>query len=122
MAAATGSSPQISPPAGKGLLLVTNTEGRSERELTSAITTLEAEVELLECFAGGKARLLDPALAAVRVSRCDLGCKQRLGEALVAPLFVPGALGQLGQRSGGGRRFQRPEQVAELRGLRHLVM
>src|SRR5439155_23985875 len=43
---------------------------------------LEAEVELLERLAGGEAGLLDPRLAAVRVSRCDLGLQQRLGEAL----------------------------------------
>jgi len=78
---------------------------------------LEAEVELLQGFAGGETRLLDPRLAAVRVARSDLGLQQRFREALVAPLLLPRALGQLRQRPGRGRRFQRPEQVREL-GLR----
>jgi len=34
---------------------------------------LEAEVELLQRLTGGETRLFDPALAAVRVARCDLG-------------------------------------------------
>jgi hypothetical protein len=75
---------------------------------------LEAEVELLECFAGGEAGLLDPGLAAVGVPRGDFGREQRLGETLVAPLFGAGALGQLGQRVCRRRRLQRPEQVGEL--------
>jgi hypothetical protein len=57
---------------------------------------LEAEVELLERLAGGEAGGLDAALAAVRLARGDLGGEQRLGEALVAPLLLAGALGQLG--------------------------
>jgi hypothetical protein len=75
---------------------------------------LEAEVELLECFAGGEAGLLDPALAAVRVPRCDFRCEQRFGETLVAPLLGARPLGQLGQRVCCRRGFQRPEQVGEL--------
>jgi hypothetical protein len=88
-------------------------EVEDERLLDRA---LEAEVELLERLAGGEAGGLDPGLAAVRVSRCDLGLKQRLGEALVAPLLGPGALGQLRQRPGRGRRLQRPEEEGELGG------
>src|SRR5262249_15168341 len=80
---------------------------------------LEAEVELLGRLAGGEAGLLDSALAAVRVSRCDLGRKKGLGEALVAPLLGAGALGRLGQRACRGRRFQRTEEVGELGLLRH---
>jgi hypothetical protein len=76
---------------------------------------LKAEVELLERLAGGEARLLDPALAAVRVTRGDLRQQQRLGEALVAPLLGAGTLGELGQRPCRGRRLQRPEEVGELR-------
>jgi hypothetical protein len=78
---------------------------------------LEAEVELLQRLAGGEARLLDPALAAVRVARGDLGRKQRFGEALVAPLLGAGPLGELRQRPGGGRRLQRAEEMGQL-GLR----
>src|SRR5204863_587111 len=44
-------------------------EMEDERLLDGA---LEAEVELLERFAGGEAGLLDPRLATVRVARCDL--------------------------------------------------
>jgi hypothetical protein len=78
---------------------------------------LEAEVELLERFAGGEAGLFDPALAAVGVAGGDLGGEQRFGEALVAPLLLPGALGQLRQRPRRGRRLQRAEEEGEL-GLR----
>ena len=75
---------------------------------------LEGEVELLQGLAGREAGGLDPALAAVAVARGDLGGEQRLGEALVAPLLLAGALGELRQRPGGGRRLQRAEQVREL--------
>jgi hypothetical protein len=80
---------------------------------------LQAEVELLERLSGGEARLLDPALAAVRVTGGDLGCEQRLGELLVAPLVGAGTLGQPGQRPRGGRRLQRPKQKGELGLLGH---
>jgi hypothetical protein len=89
-------------------------EVEDERLLDRA---LEAEVELLERLSGGEAGLLDPVLAAVRGSRGDLGLEQRFGEALVAPLLLPGALSELGQRACGGRRLQRAEEVGEL-GLR----
>ena len=36
------------------------------------------------------------------------------GELLIAPLLGAGAVGELGQRPGGGRRLQRAEQVREL--------
>jgi len=75
---------------------------------------LEGEVELLERFAGGEPRGLDPALAAVALARGGLGREQRLREALIAPLLLAGALGELRQRAGGGGRFQQPEQVCEL--------
>ena len=78
---------------------------------------LKAEVELLERLSGGEAGLLDAALAAVRVSRGDLGLEQRLGEALVTPLLLAGALSELGQRACGGRRLQSAEEMREL-GLR----
>src|SRR5439155_6156644 len=68
-------------------------EVQDERLLHRA---LEAEVELLQRLAGGEARLLDPALATVRVPGGDLGREQRLGEALVAPLLGPSPLRQLG--------------------------
>src|SRR6266700_1183066 len=87
--------------AGAGLA-----EVEHERLLDGA---LEAEVELLQGLAGGEAGLLDPRLTAVSVSRCDLGGKERLGEALVAPLLGAGALGQLRQRPRRRRRLQRPE-------------
>jgi hypothetical protein len=56
---------------------------------------LEAEVELLERLARREAGGADARLAAVRVARGDLRLQQRLGEALVAPLLRPGALGKL---------------------------
>src|ERR671919_438804 len=80
---------------------------------------LEGEVELLERLAGREARRLDPVLAAVAVPRCDLGREQRLGEALVAPLLLARALGELRQRPGRGRRLQLAEQMRELGGLAH---
>ena len=78
---------------------------------------LEGEVELLERLAGGEARGLDAALAAVALARGDLGREQRLGEALIAPLLLARALGELRQRARGGRRLERAEQVRELGGL-----
>jgi hypothetical protein len=80
---------------------------------------LEAEVELLQRLSGGEARLLDPALAAVRVPGGDLGLKQGLGEALIRPLLLAGALGQLRQRPGRGWRLQRAAEVGELGLLAH---
>jgi len=53
---------------------------------------LEAEVELLERLARGKARRADAPLAPVGLTRGLLGGQQRLGEALVAPLLGAGAL------------------------------
>jgi hypothetical protein len=91
-------------------------EVEDERLLDRA---LEAEVEFLERLAGGEASLLDPALAAVRVPRGDLGLEQRFGEALVTPLLGARPLGQLRQRPGRGRRLQRPTEEAELGRFRH---
>jgi hypothetical protein len=70
---------------------------------------LEGEVELLERLAGRKAGCLDAVLAAVRLPGGDLGGKQRLGEALVAPLLLARPVGELGQRPGRRRRFKRPK-------------
>ena len=75
---------------------------------------LEGEVELLQRLAGGEARGLDAALAAVAVAAVDLGLQQRGGELLIAPLLRAGAVGELGQRPRRGRRLQRAEQVREL--------
>ena len=80
---------------------------------------LEGEVELLERLARGQARGLDAALAAVALPGGDLGREQDLGEALIAPLLFAGAVGELRQGAGGGRRLQRAEQVRELGGLGH---
>jgi hypothetical protein len=74
---------------------------------------LEGEVELLERLARREPGGLDAALAAVRFARGVLGRQQRFGEALVGLVLGAGALGELGQRPGGGGRFQRPEQVRE---------
>ena len=86
-------------------------EVQDERLLDGA---LEAEVELLERLAGGEAGLLDPASPPCASLDATSVCEQRLGEALVAPLLGPCALGQLRQRPRRRRRLQRPEQVAEL--------
>ena len=75
---------------------------------------LEGEVELLERFAGGEPRGLDPALAAVALARGGLGREQRLGEALVAPFLGACTLGELRQRLRGRWGLHRPEQVLEL--------
>jgi hypothetical protein len=83
---------------------------------------LEGEVELLERFAGGEPRGLDPGLAAVAVAAVDLGLEQRGGELLKAPVLGAGAVGELGQRPGGGRRLEDAEQVRQLgRGLAHAI-
>jgi hypothetical protein len=80
---------------------------------------LEAEVELLERLAGREPRGLDPGLAAVAVAGGDLGAEQDLGEPLVAPRLLPRSFRERRQRSGGGRRLQRAEQMSELGGLAH---
>src|SRR3954454_3991018 len=85
----------------------------------AADRALEGEVELLERLAGGEARGLDPALAAVALARGDLGGEQGFGEALVAPALFARPLGEPGQRAGGGRGLERPAQVGELGGLGH---
>ena len=80
---------------------------------------LEGEVELLERLALREASRLAPRLATVRVSGCLLGLKQRLGEALVAPLLLPRPLGELRQGPGRRRCLHGPEEVGELGLLRH---
>jgi hypothetical protein len=76
---------------------------------------LKGEVELLERLARREAGGLDAALAAVAVAAVDLGLQQRGRELLEAPFLLPCAIGELGQRPGGGRRLQGAEQVRELR-------
>jgi hypothetical protein len=76
---------------------------------------LEGEVELLQRFAGGEPRGLDPPLAAVAVARGDLDPQQHLREPLIAPPCFARPVGDRRQRPGGGRRLQRAEQVRELR-------
>ena len=81
---------------------------------------LEGEVKLLQRFAGGEPRGLDPTLAAVALAGGDLGAEQDLGEALIAPLLFAGAVGEHRQRPRGRWRFERAEEVRELgRGLGH---
>jgi hypothetical protein len=53
------------------------------------------------------------------LTRGDLGREQDFGEALIAPLLLARAVGELRQGAGGGRRFERPEQVRELSGRAH---
>src|SRR5579862_745285 len=77
---------------------------------------LEGEVELLERLAGGEPGGLDATLAAVTVARGDLSAEQDLGEPLVAPLLLPGAVGEDRQRPRGRGRLERAEQVRELGG------
>src|SRR3979409_2594095 len=84
--------------------------------------TLKGPVELLQGFAAGEARVTDAGLAAVVLTRAGLARKQRLGEALVAPLFAARALGELGQRARRGRCFERAEEVAKLGGGAHAGM
>jgi hypothetical protein len=63
--------------------------------------------------AGNRAALMR-GLAAVAVATVDLGLEQHLGEALVAPLLLARAVGELGQRPRRGRRLERPEQMRQL--------
>jgi hypothetical protein len=83
------------------------------QDRVAADRVLKAEVELLERLAGGEARGLDAGLAAVAVAAVDLGLEQRGGEALKAPLLLAGAVGELGQGAGRGRRFERAEEMRE---------
>ena len=75
----------------------------------------EREFELLEGLARRKPGGLDAGLAAVAVARVDLSLQQGRCEALVGPFFVAGAVGELGQRPGRGRRLEDPEQAREFR-------
>ena len=77
---------------------------------------LKGEVEFLDRLAGREAGGLDAGLAAVAVAAVDLGLEQGGGELLIAPLFVAGAVGELGQRPGRRRGLERPEEVRELGG------
>jgi hypothetical protein len=83
---------------------------------------LEGEVELFERLSGREAGGLDAGLAAVAVAAVDLGLEQRGGELLKAPVLGAGAIGEFGQRAGGGRRLQNAEQVRQVgRGLAHAI-
>ena len=68
---------------------------------------LEGEVELLQRLAGGEPGGLDPSFAAVALAGADFGPEQDLGEPLIAPLLIAGAIGEHRQRAGGGRCLQR---------------
>jgi len=76
--------------------------------------SLEGEVELLKRLASREPGGLDPALAAVALARGHLGPEQHLGEPLIAPGLLAGAVGEHRQSAGGGGCFQRAEQVREL--------
>ena len=69
----------------------------------------EAPVELLESLAAREARGADAALATMGAARGGLAQKQRLGEALVAPLFGSCPFGELGQRTRRGGRLEGAE-------------
>src|SRR4051794_14489896 len=84
------------------------------QDAVAADRGLEGEVELLQRLAGGEPRGLDPALAAVAVAAVEPGLEQRGGERLERPVFGAGAVGELRQRSRGGRRLHGPEQMREL--------
>jgi hypothetical protein len=75
---------------------------------------LKGEVELLERLARREPRRLDPGLAAVAVAAVGLGLQERRGELLIAPFLLAGAVGELGQRPGGGRCLELAEQVRQL--------
>ena len=75
---------------------------------------LESEVELLQGLVRGEPGGTDPQPTAGGLPRGDLGREQRLGEPLIAPLLLAGALGEVRQRAGRGRGFHRPEQMSEL--------
>jgi hypothetical protein len=75
---------------------------------------LEGEVELLDRLARRKPRGLDAALAAVAVAAVGLGLEQGGGELLKRPFLGAGAVGELGQRPGGGGRLELAKQVREL--------
>ena len=75
---------------------------------------LEGEVELLQRLARREPGGLDAGLAAVAVAAVGLGLQQRGGELLIAPFLGAGAVGELGQRPGRGRRLELAEQVREL--------
>ena len=64
---------------------------------------LDGEVGLLQGFAGGEPRGLDPALTAVAIAGGDLGAEQDLGEALITPLLLAAPVRDRWQRSRGPR-------------------
>ncbi len=80
---------------------------------------LEGEIELLQRLAGREPGRLDPSLATVALPRVDLSAKEDLGEPLIGPGLLAGAVREHRQRSGGGRGFQGAEQVRELSGRGH---
>jgi hypothetical protein len=83
---------------------------------------LEGEVELLDRLACREPGGLDPGLAAVAVAAVGLGLEQRGGELLEGPFLGAGAIGELGQRPGGGRGLELTEQVGQLcRGAAHAI-
>ncbi len=75
---------------------------------------LKGEVKLLERLAGGEPGGFDAGLAAVAVAAVGLGLEQHRGELLIGPVLGAGAIGELGQRSGGRGRLELAEQVRQL--------
>src|SRR5665811_1326717 len=82
---------------------------------------LEGEVELLEGLVRGEPGGPNPQSAAGGLARGDLGREQRLGEPLIAPFLLPGALDEVRQRPGRGRCLHRPEQMGELGVATHAI-
>jgi hypothetical protein len=82
---------------------------------------LEGEVKLLQRLARREPRGLDPAVAAVGLTRGDFGREDRSGELLIALLLRPGALGELRQRPRSRGGFELAEQVSQLRAAVHAL-
>src|SRR5439155_16887387 len=83
---------------------------------------LERPIELFERHARQEARRSDARVAAVGLTRARLARKERLGEALIAPLLGARTLGELGQGPRRGGRLERSEEVSEFGRRTHAGM
>jgi hypothetical protein len=96
------------------LLAVKEVELAEVQDAVAADRRLKREVELFQRLAGREPRGLDAGLAAVAVAAVGLGLQEDRGELLIAPVLGAGAVGELGQRPGGGRGLELAKEVCEL--------
>jgi len=91
-------------------------EGAEVRDDIAFEGTLEGEVEVLECLAGGEPRGADASFTAVVLAGGDFTFETRGEELLMRPGLGPGPFREPFDRSGKRRRLERATEVGDVGG------